>query len=666
MRIPKGGSARTNAISEYQKTIDQVTNWFGRWKLPIAESKTKVKIFTRKNTTKPFPVFVGAHLHEPENNMSENVKYLGLLLDTGLKFNPHFNEMAKKVNLRLNVLKKIGGFSWGSDRNTLVKIYKAWIQPVILYGSNAMVSLNQAQRKRLARMQLACLRVASGCNTWVPTDLIEVELNVMPVELEMGKKLLKQAIVMERTENDDPLRIKWNRTKSIIKKHVPLPCEPNQPNNKTITQPNTTLGQSMRCYCCTSYQANDKNTQKLSKKPDPTAPRESEGNFPWPPLGAAGQRSNEQRIIAEKYGNETARKWATIVESRNGTIYYTDGSAERPVHNPNATLSWGGVSAGYFKLDYEHKTQEKESKSVGCIGDNVLGEMAAIDMALANGIENQKSNPRPSPLIVILSDCQEAIKITKDKYRKTIFKHCQRNINSKIDEMEKMGIELFVDWVPGHSNTKGNDIADEIAKDCLRQARQKDIKNMYEVPKEATKGSVNATMNTVWQMWWNRWEDTRSYTVMKEVGKKSPIRHAGELSRRDETVLTRLRVGNATHNGKLFITKRVASPKCQCGKLDSAEHRIFECDQYDIEREILDETLRKHKIEHDIYKMMSLEGKTGDEAKEILTALLEFLRETGLTSLFLWDPKDEEHGVEGLVLMKPVDTQWAKPLDETK
>jgi hypothetical protein len=187
MRIPKGGSARTNTNIEYQDTIDKITNWYGRWKLPIAESKTNIKIFTRKPTTKPFPVFVGAHLHEPDQNIKKDVKYLGLLLDSGLKFTPHFNEVAEKVKTRLNILKNIGGFSWGSDRKTLVRIYKTWIQPVILYGSNAIVSLNKAQRKRLARMQLACLRVA-GCNTWVPTDIIEVELNVMPVELEMGKK----------------------------------------------------------------------------------------------------------------------------------------------------------------------------------------------------------------------------------------------------------------------------------------------------------------------------------------------------------------------------------------------------------------------------------------------------------------------------------------------
>jgi hypothetical protein len=193
--------------------------------------------------------------------------------------------VATKVELRMNVLKLIGGFSWGSDRNTLTKIYKAWIQPLILYGSNAMVSLTQKQRKRLSKMQLACLRVASGCNTWVYNDLLEVEMNMMPIELEMGKKLLKQAIMIERMEDDNPLKQKWTQTKRKIKNRdiLALPTEPDKPHNKNISLPNTPLGQSLRWHRRTAFQHNDNHTQELTTKPDPTGPKEENGSLPWPP-----------------------------------------------------------------------------------------------------------------------------------------------------------------------------------------------------------------------------------------------------------------------------------------------------------------------------------------------------------------------------------------------
>jgi ribonuclease HI len=664
MRIPKGGAARSNAIIEYQKTIDKITSWFGKWKLPIAESKTNIKIFTRKTTTKPFPIFVGAHLHNPDETLKDTVKYLGLTLDAGLKFNAHFNEVGVKVNMRMNILKAIGGFSWGSDRGTLIKIYKAWIQPVILYGSNAMVALNKAQRKRLARMQLACLRVASGCNKWVPTDLIEVEMNVMPIELEMGKKLLVEAISIERMDESNPLKKKWNQTKQKIKKHVPLPSEPNKPDNKNISQPNTPLGQALRWYCGTTFQQNDEHKQELSTKPDPTAPRERQRTTLWPTLGAAGTRSLAQKIEASKYGRQTATKWSKLVEDQEGILYYTDGSAEMPKHNINATISWGGISGGYYKLDYKTKTDDKRARGVGCMGDNVLGEMAAIDMALDDAVREQRLKPRDNPMVVILSDCQEAIHLTQDENRKTIYEHCKENINEKMGELELLGVKVAIDWVPGHSNTAGNEIADGIAKRSLRRARTDDIKNVYEVPKEATKQSVKAIMNTVWQRWWNRWDHTRSYAVMKEVGKASPLRHSGEVTRREMTVLTRLRVGNATNNASLHKTKRFATPECQCGTTDSTEHRMFECSQYKKQRRELYETMDEHNIEHNIYDLMKFENKTASEATEIITAILKYLNDTNLTTLFVWDPTDEEHGVEGLVLMRPADASWAKPVTD--
>jgi hypothetical protein len=250
--------------------------------------------------------------------------------------------------------------------------------------------------------------------------------------------------------------------------------------------------------------------------------------------------------------------------------------------------------------------------------------MAAIDMALADAITTIKNVPRDNPTVVILSDCQEAINTAQIKNRKTIYAHCKESIDENMKTLKKLKTEVIIEWVPGHSGTEGNELADGIAKRCLQRIRQDDIKNIYEVPREATKSSVKAAMNTVWQMWWNRWDHTRSYTVMREVGRESPLRHAGKLTKREETVLTRLRVGNATHHGSLYKTKRYATPDCQCGAPDSAEHRIFDCSQYNQQRTALLATLAKHNVKPNIYAMMGFDGKSADETKDIIMALAIF------------------------------------------
>jgi hypothetical protein len=148
---------------------------------------------------------------------------------------------------------------------------------------------------------------------------------------------------------------------------------------------------------------------------------------------------------------------------------------------------------------------------------------------------------------------------------------------------------------------------------------------------------------------------------MKRVGTPSPLSLATKMTRREQTVLTRLRVGNATHNGGLFKTNRVETPNCQCGAEDSANHRIFECKQYNMHRTELLATLEKQRIEPNVYEMMKLSGRSETEVKEVIDMLLTYLNETNLISLFLWDPRDEEFGVEGYVHMNPMAKPWVKP-----
>jgi ribonuclease HI len=419
----------------------------------------------------------------------------------------------------------------------------------------------------------------------------------------------------------------------------------------------------MRWYNGTTFKQNDGLTQTLTTRPDPTITNQNISP-PWPKLGSAGARTPSQKKAAEAYGKKIATQWTSYVEKHEGLLYYTDGSAEMPKHNSNATISWGGVSAGYLKLDCCTKLTKTKDMGVSRMGDNVLGEMAAIDIALDDALDTQKLNTDRILKIVILSDCQEAIKVAIDRTRKTKYEDCGFNIRESISELSELGAEVIIDWVPGHSGTQGNEIADSIARMKLREIQLKDIENIYEVPRSATKQSVDAIMNTVWQQWWNDWEDTRSYTVMGKVGEISPLSHAGRISRREETVLTRLRVGNATHNGRLFELHRTESPNCQCGVIDSVHHRIFECTHYKKDRIALTETLDRHDITHNVYEMMGLKNKSKSAVKDIITEILKYLNETNLTALFLWNPRDEEFGVEGYVHMEPMAKNWTQPISD--
>jgi hypothetical protein len=49
----------------------------------------------------------------------DHPKYLGVTLDRSLTYNAHLTKTAKKVNARVNSIRKLAGTNWGSSADTL-------------------------------------------------------------------------------------------------------------------------------------------------------------------------------------------------------------------------------------------------------------------------------------------------------------------------------------------------------------------------------------------------------------------------------------------------------------------------------------------------------------------------------------------------------------------
>ncbi len=117
---------------------------------------------------------------------------------------------------------------------------------------------------------------------------------------------------------------------------------------------------------------------------------------------------------------------------------------------------------------------------------------------------------------------------------------------------------------------------------------------------------------------------------------------APHLSRRQQVVLERLRIGNGTHNVYLHKFGLIDSQNCShCATLDSADHRIFECTHYDEERKLLTESLSdiQQDLAFSLNTLVNLKGvKSPEDRQRVVKAFAEFLRTTELDNLFLWNP----------------------------
>ena len=136
---------------------------------------------------------------------------------------------------------------------------------------------------------------------------------------------------------------------------------------------------------------------------------------------------------------------------------YTDGSADR-----------GTSTAGYgVYFEYPDGSSGELSEACGENSSNYDAEIAAIENAL-NLLKTQvQVNPEKKQNIVIFTDAMSALQsLEEDPTNKPELKSILLDAH---ELMATYGVKTSMQWIPGHSNTPGNDKADSLAKKGSRQ-----------------------------------------------------------------------------------------------------------------------------------------------------------------------------------------------------
>ena len=85
-----------------QVSLNNVSIWASRWKMLLATDKTQSITFKKKNKIK-FPK-LNVQVNNVQIQEADNVKYLGLILDSGLTFQKHVNYVYGKAAKKLGYL----------------------------------------------------------------------------------------------------------------------------------------------------------------------------------------------------------------------------------------------------------------------------------------------------------------------------------------------------------------------------------------------------------------------------------------------------------------------------------------------------------------------------------------------------------------------------------
>ena len=139
---------------------------------------------------------------------SEQVKYLGILLDKHLSFNSHIAAITDKATKAFWACRSMYGKTWGLNPLMIFWIYSSLIRPIVLYGASvwwhrastqfAITRLNKLQR-------LVCLAMC-GVMRSCPTAAMEAILGLTPLHIFIKRSAAKCAFNAAIVGKNSPRR----------------------------------------------------------------------------------------------------------------------------------------------------------------------------------------------------------------------------------------------------------------------------------------------------------------------------------------------------------------------------------------------------------------------------------------------------------------------------
>ena len=147
----------SNDLDKLEATINKELTKLYEWlcinRLSLNISKTNFVIFHAKNKPlHPITILINKKAIEE----ADNVKYLGIILDSELSFKKHTDEVSKKISRSIGILYKLRPFV---SSHILRNVYYAIIYPFLLYGiavwgnsSKSYLTPLYLQQKKFVRM----------------------------------------------------------------------------------------------------------------------------------------------------------------------------------------------------------------------------------------------------------------------------------------------------------------------------------------------------------------------------------------------------------------------------------------------------------------------------------------------------------------------------------
>ena len=171
------------------KDLDNISKWLYSNKLTVNPSKSNALIIPPK--LNKHPPMIDLSLNNSSILIGNSAKYLGVTIDSLLKFDKHISSIEHKISRAVGIISKLRHFL---PTNALLNVYYAFIHPHLLYGLPIWGSSFPSHLKKLTVLQNKAIKLIGG---GLPRDRATpfyYKLNILKLsdlfQLEIGKFVL--------------------------------------------------------------------------------------------------------------------------------------------------------------------------------------------------------------------------------------------------------------------------------------------------------------------------------------------------------------------------------------------------------------------------------------------------------------------------------------------
>ena len=440
--------------------------------------------------------------------LDRTVRFLGLTMDSRLTYKEHFSLLREKCMKVLNVLKCVSRTTYGSDRATLLLLYRSLLRSKLDYASIVYDSACKTSKRTLDTIHNAALRTVTGAFRTSPTHSILAEVHEPPLALRRSMLSMRYACRLRQFPEHPTYEYVFSRR--II----------------AVFQGGRSVRAVPLCVRVGSLfqEANIRLRGVATVTTSRIPPWEIA--VPSPDISLAEFKKSEMSVVEAR-----SRALERISLYCDHTQYFTDGSKTE-----------GGVGCSFVNGPVTRSFTLPSHATV------FTAELVAIHKALCF-IEVSDDY-----LNVIFTDSLSSLLALSDF---NTSHPIIQNILTLLTSLHRAEKSVEFCWIPSHVGISGNEQADEAAK---RAARSQCTRSLP-LPANDFLSVCSSYIRKKWQEDWDNIVACKLKTIKPRL---SPWASSLRKSRIEEVILSRLRIGHtlATHRFLLCGEPRPCCPRC--------------------------------------------------------------------------------------------------------